>query len=760
MSGSYSTQLVVLSIVIACVASYAALDLAGHVARRRAQFGWLLGAAFAMGIGIWSMHFIAMLAFRLPVAVGYDVPLVLASLLIAIGASGIGLRVAGQVTPRPAHIALAGPIMGLAIAGMHYTGMASMRLPAVQHYDRVLFLTSILVAVVASYAAIALFLRFRFDRSRRGLWLKIASAVVMGHAVAGMHYTAMAAVHFEPGMAAASGVILPPEQLAIAIAMATVLILALIVSGAMLDRWMDSQGSIRRSEERFRAMVDALQDHAIFTLDAQGRIDSWNKSAEKMTGRTATEVIGLPLSDLYPTPNARDAEHELAMAREHGRHEAEGIRIDRHGKVLRVSATTTVMRSAGGRLLGYARIVRDVTEKARAEEELRQSEAQLRQAQKMEAVGQLAGGVAHDFNNMLTAIRGYADLLRDDVGASTDTHASLSEIITAADRAAALTRQLLAFSRKQMLQPKPINPNDMVAEMERMLSRLMLGGVDLAMELSPDVGQITADPAQLQQVLLNLALNARDALPRGGRVKFGTSNVILDEAFCREHPGARPGEHVLLTVSDNGVGMSKEIQQHIFEPFFTTKPLGAGTGLGLSTVYGIVKQSDGYIDFDSEEGDGTTFRIYFPRTLDHASEPTVRPVAAATQAKHETILLVDDEDGVRRMLATLLSRSGYRVLQATSGTEALDVSRAHEGKIHLLITDIMMPGMNGRELSQLFIAQRPDARVLYTSGYASDEIIERGLLDRDMAFIQKPFVMSELLAKVRGILELRLAQAG
>ena len=760
MSGSHSTQLVVLSIVIACVASYAALDLAGHVARRRAQFSWLLGAAFAMGIGIWSMHFIAMLAFHLPVSVGYDMPLVVASLLIAIGASGIGLRVAAQDAPRPAHIALTGPIMGLAIAGMHYTGMASMRLPAVQHYDSMLVLASIAIAVGASYVAIALFLRFRFDRTRRGFWLKIASAVVMGHAVAGMHYTAMAAVHFEPGISAASGVVLPPQQIAIAIAIATVLILALIVSGAMLDRWMDRQWSIRRSEERFRSMVDALQDHAIFTIDAQGHIDSWNRSAEQMAGWTAEDVMGKPLRVLYPAANAHEAEHELAMAREHGRHEAEGIRIDRHGKVLRVSATTTVMRSDSGRLLGYTRIVRDITAKARAEEELRQSEAQLRQAQKMEAVGQLAGGVAHDFNNMLTAIRGYADLLRADVSADSDAHASLSEIITAADRAAALTRQLLAFSRKQMLQPKPINPNDMVAEMERMLSRLMLGGVDLVMELSPDVGQITADPAQLQQVLLNLALNARDALPQGGRVTFGTSNVVLDEAFCRERPGARPGEHVLLTVSDNGVGMSKEIQQHIFEPFFTTKALGAGTGLGLSTVYGIVKQSDGYIEFDSREGDGTTFRIYFPRTTGQASDPSVRPVATATPAKHETILLVDDEDGVRRMLAALLGRSGYRVLQARNGSEALDLSRAHDGKIHLLITDIMMPGMNGRELSQLFVAQRPDARVLFTSGYASDAIIERGLLDPDMAFIQKPFVMSELLAKVRGILELRLAQAG
>ena len=757
MSSSYNADLVILSVVVACIASYAALDLAAHLARRGASKRWLLGAATAMGIGIWSMHFIGMLAYRLPVAVAYEPTTVVLSLLIAVLGSGIGLRVAGQAAPRRRSLALTGPAMGLAIAGMHYTGMAAMRLPGTQHYAAGPVLLSILVAIVASYAAIALFLRFRHDRTRRGFWLKVVSAVVMGHAVAGMHYTAMWAVHFNHGPAVDTGVVLPPRQIAVAIALVTVVLLALVVVAAMMDRWMQTQVDIRRNDERFQAMVEALHDHAVYTVDAEGRIDSWNRGAERLFGRSQDEILGQPLGILYPAGSEEAADQELARALEAGTHETESQRLRGSGDVRLVNSITTPMRGSDGQLLGFARIVRDITEKSRAEADLRRSEELLRQAQKMEAVGQLAGGVAHDFNNMLTAIRGYAELLRRDATPGTESDDALGEITSAADRAAELTRQLLAFSRKQVLQPAAVNPNAIVVDMERMLRRLLVGNVQLVTDLRPEVGNITVDPAQLQQVLMNLALNARDALPRGGTVRFTTSNVDLTEEFARQHPGAHAGPHVMLSVADDGVGIPAAIRDHVFEPFFTTKELGSGTGLGLATVYGIVKQSDGYIWFESEEGRGTTFHVCFPRRAGPDTAPSQCPEASAPPAGGATVLLVDDEPGVRRLLERVLGKQGYHVLGADSASKAVDVAEAHRGPIELLITDIMMPGMNGAELADRLRGVRPDTKVLYVSGYASDEVIERGLLDPSKAFIQKPFSASELLEKVHQVLAQRQA---
>ena len=753
MSSSYSTELVALSIAIACIASYAALFLSAHVATTvRARRAWLVAGAAAMGIGIWSMHFIAMLAYRLPVGVGYDVPLVALSLAIAIVASLVGLRAAGVSCPTPAQLITAGPMMGVAIAGMHYVGMAAMRLPARQQYNAGLVATSVVIAVAASYAAIALFLRFRFDRSRRGWWLKALSAIVMGHAVAGMHYTGMAAVHFSHAPLAASGVILPPDELAIAIAISTMLILALSVGGGMLDRWAQTMSAVRESEERFRIMVDAVADYAIFTLDAQGRIASWNGGAERLLGQTSREILGQPLAKLYSPDDGAEAEREIDVATTVGRFEGESVLASMDGRPRYLNITTAAMRGVSGDLIGFARIVHDVTEKRRSEDELRHRETQLRQAHKMEAVGQLAGGVAHDFNNMLTAIRGYTELLLGMPWKDDEAREALGEIRNAADRAACLTRQLLAFSRKQMMQPRPVSPNTIVRDIESMLRRLLVGDVELSTRLGTEVGQITVDPVQLEQVLLNLVVNARDAMPEGGRIVVQTARVELDAEFCRQYEGARQGPHVMLAVSDNGSGMSEEVKRHIFEPFFTTKERGAGTGLGLSTVYGIVQQSGGSIAVESEVGRGSTFRIYFPRT-ETAAPPQPRSAAIPTSgARRGTILLVDDEEGVRRMLKALLERLGYDVIVAADGIEGLAAGERHQGRIDLLVTDMMMPRMHGKELSERFTARRPETRVLFTSGYADDDVIERGLLDADMAFIQKPFSMEELGDKIRELL--------
>jgi PAS domain S-box-containing protein len=749
MTSSYSTELVVLSIVIASAASYAALYLAGHVASVKARVGWLLAGACAMGTGIWSMHFIAMLAYRLPVSVGYDVPLVLLSLLIGIGASAIGLDVAGREKPSRGRIALAGPVMGLAIAGMHYTGMAALRLPATQHYDALLVVASVAVAVAASYAAIALFLRFRFDRSRRGVWLQVLSAVVMGHAVAGMHYTAMAAVHFQHGSGPNSGAFLPPDMLGKAIGAATAVILALAICGVMLDRWTRAQRAVRASEERFRVMVDALQDCAIFTVDPDGRVNSWNRGAERVLGFSTREIMGRHASLLFSPERRETADAELALARDKGFHETSSVCVTSRGELRDVVVTTTVMRDDGGTLLGFAHILRDVTEKRRAETELRRTEDRLRQAQKMEAIGQLAGGVAHDFNNMLTAIRGNAELLRFDCAPESEVGRGLLEITVAADRAASLTRQLLAFSRKQVLQPRAVNPNCIVAEMKGMLSRLMVGDVELRTELRADVGQVRVDPAQFEQVVLNLVVNARDAMKGAGRILIETANVELDADFCAMHPGLNAGPHVVLAVSDTGRGMTPEIQRQIFEPFFTTKELGAGTGLGLATVYGIVKQSDGYIEVKSELGVGSLFRIYLPRIGVNPPPPEAGAATLPRGAAEGTILVVEDEDGVRRLVQSVLERAGYRVLAAATASEGLKLLETHQAPLTLLVTDIMMPGTNGRQLSEHVTDTRPGTRVLFMSGYASEHVIKRGLLAPDMAFIQKPFTVSDFLEKVR-----------
>ena len=762
MPSSYSPQLVVLSILIACVASYAALFFSSHVANTsRARLGWLIAGGTAMGTGIWSMHSIAMLAFQLPVRVAYDVPLVGLSLATAIVGSLVGLQAAGTVQPSRTQLLIAGPLMAAGVAGMHYLGMAALRLPASMHYDLRIVGASLGVALIVAYVAIALLLRFRFDNSRRSHWLRVASAIVMGHAIAAMHYSGMAAAHFERAPFAGSGrPILPPQELAIAIAISTLLILTLLVGGAMLDRSAQAMRSARENEERFRIMVDAVEDHAIFTLDASGRVASWNRGAEKILGHQAAAILGRPLNHLYPAELAAEADRELSIARTVGRYEGESVRASADDPERFLNITTAAMRDEAGALIGFARIVRDVTERRQGEEELRHRERQLRQAHKMEAVGQLAGGVAHDFNNMLTAIRGYTEVLLNDPSKDGPTRDALEEIRKATERAASLTRQLLAFSRKQVLQPRPVNPNAVVREMESMLRRLLVGDVELTTVLERDVGQITVDPAQLEQVLLNLVVNARDAMSDRGRIVIRTSNVELDAMFCHLHEGARLGPHVRLSVSDSGIGMSDETKRHIFEPFFTTKKRGAGTGLGLSTVYGIVKQSGGYITLDSEMGHGTVFRVYFPRTQ-AAAVPLLRPPVGANQAYRQgTVLLVDDEDSVRRVLTALIERLGYEVLAATDGIQALEVSRTYRGTIDLLITDIMMPRMHGRELSERLAETRPETRVLFTSGYADDDIIERGLLSPHTAFIQKPFSIDELSDKMRATLARNLIPAG
>ena len=454
-----------------------------------------------------------------------------------------------------------------------------------------------------------------------------------------------------------------------------------------------------------------------------------------------------------------------------------GKKRKRQGEVIDVQVDWTYVRNEQQQVTGFVSVITDVTERQRAEEDrhrlesriqneleerveertsqLRAAHKQLRQSQKLEAIGRLAGGVAHDFNNMLTAIIGNAALLlSDDLHLADIQREEIEAIRGAAERAGSLTQQLLAFSRRQMLMPQILDLNASVVEMGKMLRRVIGEDVELITELDSALGNVKADPGQVGQVIMNLALNARDAMPEGGELKIGTASLDVDAADARLQDGMMPGRYVMLVVSDTGCGMDVETREKIFEPFFTTKGTGEGTGLGLSTVYGIVKQSDGFIGVDSEPGLGTTFKIYLPR-VDEVTEP-LEPRTDPVELRQgtETVLLVEDEEMVRALVGDVLERNGYRVLEAPGGPKAIEIAEQHEGHINLLLTDVVMPGMSGRELAEELTRLRPELKVLYMSGYTAEAPSDRGLSNQGTPFLQKPFTPPALMQRVRDLLDL------
>ena len=506
--------------------------------------------------------------------------------------------------------------------------------------------------------------------------------------------------------------------------------------------------TILHSSERFVLALLESASQAILSIDRGGRIILANPKTEEMFGYSREELLGARIEILLPeskrASHSRDRDEYFARPRTRPM----GTGLDllgrrRDGKEFPVEVSLSFVETEEG-VFGIA-FVNDISERKRLEE-------QLLQAQKMEAVGRLAGGVAHDFNNMLTVINGYNRMILDELSPLDPLRGCAEEVLKAADRAGALTNQLLAFSRRQVMQPRVINPNTTVIQTEKMLRRLIGEDIELVLSLHRDAGNIKADPGHIEQAIVNLAVNSRDAMPKGGRLTIETANVHLDEHYAKTHLGVKPGDFVMIAVSDTGHGMDQETRRRLFEPFFTTKEKGKGTGLGLASVYGVVKQLGGDIWVYSELDKGTTFKLYFPRVSEGVAASDGGSSSAEAPDATETILLVEDEQAVRDLTVRMLQRLGYKVLAAANGAEAIAISNAYGGEIAMLLTDVVMPNMSGREVADKLRPVRPGLRVLYLSGYTDDTVVHHGVLEAGVEFLPKPFSREVLSKKIRDVL--------
>jgi len=514
---------------------------------------------------------------------------------------------------------------------------------------------------------------------------------------------------------------------------------------------MEAEGAIRRQAEIIRAMAESMGE-GLYALDRSGRVTFMNAAAQRLLGWSREELLFRDLHQMthYRRPDGtmlskQDCAVLGVMESRSVVHREDDAFIRKDGSFLPVAYTSAPLKT-GSEIAGAVVVFSDITER-------RQLEEQLLQSQKMEALGRLASGIAHEFSNALSVVSGYAELALEGLAKNHPARAKIQEVLVATGRAAGVTRQLLAFGRTQVIEPRVLDLNTLVGEIEEMLRRLLGEDIELAIRLAPDLGRIKADAGQVQQVILNLAVNAREAMPRGGKLTIETRNIEMDEEFARGFVDVRPGHYVLLAVSDTGVGMDQATRAHIFEPFFTTKQVGRGAGLGLASAHGIVKQSGGHIWVYSEPKFGTTFKVYWPLMGEAASPLKLTPPSRAFVGGSETVLVVEDDDMVRTLVREILGTAGYNVIEARNPEEGLRMAGELRGGIHLMITDVIMPGMSVRTFVDRLAKPQPHMKILFMSGYTDEAIVHHGLIEPGLAFLQKPFTRDSLAQKVREVLD-------
>ncbi|MFK4608498.1 MHYT domain-containing protein [Bradyrhizobium diazoefficiens] len=735
-AASHDPVLVALSILIAALASYTALDLATRMraASGRARRSWLVAAAIAMGGGIWSMHFVGMLAFSLPgIEISYDPFLTLLSLVIPIVVAAAAFAVVGR---RPQALLASGFAMGLGISGMHYTGMAAMRMAALIQYDPRWVVLSILIAISASI--VALWLAFRNTNAVQRLF----AGLVMGLAISGMHYAAMEGAMFLPtsAMARPAGHLgVGQAPLAFLLAGITIMILSIGIAAAVYDRASAERAqreaaALRRSEERFRLLVEGIADHAIFMLDPDGRVGNWNLGARRLMGY-GDDIVGTSYTIFHTEEDcaAGAPARALVEAEREGKSAIEGWRVRKDRSRFWAEATIVAVRNDSGAIAGFAKIVRDVSERRRAQEALDRAREALMMSQKMETIGQLTGGVAHDFNNLLAAVLGSLELLKKRLPTDDPKILRLVEnAMQGAVRGASLTQRMLAFARKQDLRPAVVDVRELVRGMTSLLK--FEAGIGVETRFPMHLPKVKVDANQLELAILNLAVNARDAMPDGGQITIAAREE-------QGEGGLSSSGYVALSVSDTGCGMSDEILKHAQEPFFTTKGVGKGTGLGLSMVHGLAEQSGGRLVLKSRPGEGTTADIWLP-IAEETAVPDLRiaaPAAVAQPNRQLSVLVVDDDLLVLENTAAMLEDLGHVVVEARSGDEALALLRRTR-TVDLVVTDYAMPGMTGLQLANAIAAERPETVILLSTGYADLPSDTRSSLPR----LAKPFDQAAL----------------